>query len=226
MSFFQPAFTEYFAQLSENNSTLWFDQNRKWYEREVKIPFQDFVDELIIQLRMIDNDIQIEPSEAIFRINNDIRYTKEKIPYKTWMSANISAMGKRMKEYPGFFIQANHEHLILAGGVYNPEKDSLYQIRQQIAHDPDAFIQAVRNPEFLDRFGGLRGDQHIQLAPEFKELINRIPEITFKQFHFRIELDPSYLLHPNLPKFIADYFRSAQALHHFLRRAYKIAMAA
>ncbi len=226
MSYFNHSFLQYFEELSSNNSTSWFDQNRKWYEKEVKIPFQDFIDELIIQLRTIDSDIHIEPSEAIFRINNDIRFTKEKIPYKTWMSANVSAMGKRMKEYPGFFIQANHEYLMIAGGVYNPEKEKLYQIRQQIMQDPDAFIRAVRNPEFLNLFGGLRGDQHIQLPAEFRSIVERIPEISFKQFHFKIELNANTLLSPNLPQIIREYFISARDLHHFLRRAYKFSMAA
>lgn len=226
MPSFSPSFLRYFEQLSQNNTTHWFDQNRKWYEKDIKLPFQDFIDELIIQLRMIDKDIHIEPSEAIFRINNDIRFAKEKIPYKTWMSANISAMGKRVKEYPGFFLQTNHEKLILAGGVYSPEKESLYQIRQQIAQDPYGFKKVLEQSKFKTVFGEFRGDQHIQLPSEFREAALIVPEIAFKQFHFKLELAPDFILQERLPQCIREQFEAAAEMHQFLKRAYKYSLAA
>lgn len=226
MSTFSLSFLNYFRTLSENNSTAWFGENRRWYEKDVKAPFTEFIDELIVKLKKIDSEIQIEPSDAIFRINNDIRYTKEKIPYKPWMSAHISVFGKRTREYPGFYIQVNHERLILSGGVYAPEKDTLHQIRRQIINDPKGFRDAIQNVSFIEAFGGLSGDQNKQLPSEFRDWIGKIPEIAFKQYYYRCELSPQAMLMNDLPSWIYRRFEAAGALHLFLKKAFKMAIAA
>lgn len=226
MTCFSPSFLSYFEALEANNTTAWFDANRRWYEREVKRPFEDFIDELIIRLKRIDPDINIEPSEAIFRINNDIRYTQEKIPYKPWMSANISAYGKRSKEYPGFYIQVNHERLILSGGVYAPGKETLYQLRQCIAQDPHLFREIIGQDRFVQQFGGLTGEQHKILPVEFRTAAEFVPEICFKQFYYRCELAPETMLQENIPSVIFNLFEPARELHLFLRRVFKTALAA
>ena len=226
MHYFNSAFTEYFAALSANNNTTWFDANRRWYEKEVKYPFQEFVDELIVQLKRIDPDINIEPQEAIFRINNDIRYSKEKIPYKPWMTANISAVGKRSKEYPGFFIQANHEKLAIAGGVYCPERETLIHIRQQILQDPEGFRNAINDPLFKTTFIELDGELNKLLQPEFRKIAESLPEIGLKQFYFRKEYSPETLYQKNLPEFLRKEFQAATNLHLFLRRAFRLSVAA
>lgn len=219
MSYFNNQFLRYFESLEKNNSTHWFDANRKWYEDEVKLPFYDFVDELILQLRSFDSQIRIEPEDAIFRINSDIRFSKEKNPYKPWMSANISALGKRGKDYPGFFIQLNHKSLILAGGVYNPDKSRIQQIREEIAASPDEFVQAVRDPSFTHFFGGIQTEYFKTIPEEFRSLGNEIPELYAKQFYYRLELPPSTITEKESISIIKSTYAQAARVHQFLVRA-------
>jgi len=80
MSYFNPAFVKFFKDLSKNNSTAWFNDNRKTYENEVKKPFAVFVDELIGRIQKHDPSVKIKAGDAITRINKDIRFSKDKIP--------------------------------------------------------------------------------------------------------------------------------------------------
>lgn len=219
MNYFSTEFLRYFEMLEKNNTTIWFDQNRKWYEREVKEPFYRFTDELIIQLKSLDASINIMPEEAIYRINNDIRYSREKIPYKTWMTANISAYGKKGKDYPGFYLLMNHQHLILAGGSYQSEKHTLQQIRMAIKQDPEAFRSAFQSEAFQQTFGGLKGEYNKLLPMEFRQTAEILPEIALKQFYFRKELPASTILSSDLPMLIKKEFEQALALHRFLCKA-------
>ncbi|MCB0820841.1 MAG: DUF2461 domain-containing protein [Bacteroidetes bacterium] len=218
MTFFDEQFHAYLRALSENNNTHWFDENRKWYEDSVKEPFYDFVDEMILQLRSIDPEIRIEPEEAIFRINGDIRYSKEKIPYKTWMCANISVFGKRKKDFPGFFIQADADTLVLAGGVYQPDKEYISEIRKLIVENPDRWYDAT-DEAFKKQFGGFVTDTYKIIPKEYRDIGAEIPELYNKQFYFRCTLPASLLLMPDCANLIAEIFRPAAKIHHFLKEA-------
>jgi uncharacterized protein (TIGR02453 family) len=118
MSYFNSAFINFFKDLSENNSTEWFNENRKTYEKEVKKPFTDFVNEMIERIKEHEPEIEIKASDAITRINKDVRFSKDKIPYNTHVAANISKYGKKDKSYPGFYFQFSNEKILMAGGSY------------------------------------------------------------------------------------------------------------
>ena len=83
MSYFDTDFLNFFQELNQNNTKTWFDNNRKRYEKTIKEPFYEFIQELILRLQDEDKDLYTEPKESIFRINNDLRFTREKTPYKT-----------------------------------------------------------------------------------------------------------------------------------------------
>ena len=97
MTYFNEAFLNFFNELAANNSKAWFDEHRKLYEKEVKVPFQTLVQDMINQIHEYEPEVQIKPSQAIMRINKDIRFSKEKIPYNTHVGANISKYGKKDK---------------------------------------------------------------------------------------------------------------------------------
>lgn len=106
MALFTKDFIDFFKELSQNNNKKWFDQNRKKYEKFVKVPFHSFVERMIEKIEDDDPDMKITPAESIFRINRDIRFSRDKTPYKTQMSALISRTGKKDKGFPGIFFFA------------------------------------------------------------------------------------------------------------------------
>ena len=112
---FSPDFFEFFIELSMNNQKTWFDLNRKRYEEKVKAPFLEFVTTLIDRMSLIDSDFNgIVPKECIFRINKDIRFSKDKTPYKSFCSASIHVGGRKSMFPGGMYIEIGAESC----GVY------------------------------------------------------------------------------------------------------------
>jgi uncharacterized protein (TIGR02453 family) len=137
-TYFSKEFIAFFKNLSGNNSSEWFQANKKTYELNVKKPFEAFVADVIDIFRKYDTRISMTAKQAIFRINRDTRFSKDKSPYKTSMSAAISEGGKD-PGYPGLYIELNHEGITLIGGVYTVEKENLHKLRQAIAADLKGF---------------------------------------------------------------------------------------
>ena len=94
-TYFSPDFLQFFKELAANNHKEWFDENRKRYETVVKKPFEVFVQHAIDEMAKLDPRLsELDPKKCIFRINRDIRFSKDKAPYKLNRSAAISVGGR------------------------------------------------------------------------------------------------------------------------------------
>ncbi len=181
MSHFTQDFLDFFKELSQNNYKEWFHENKKRYENSVKNPFHEFVQEMIDRIRIEDPELEITPKEAIFRINRDIRFAKDKSPYKTHMAASISVGGRKRHDVPGLYFQLSPEKSFVAGGSYVLEKETLYRVRSAIAKAPDAFSKVIEEEEFKKKFGTIQGAAHGRrslrplagIAPEPRRLSGR-----------------------------------------------------
>ena len=101
MAYFDKRFYQFFEGLAMDNSKAYFDAHRKVYEQAVREPFKELVGDMIMRVREHEPEIAIEPKDAIFRINRDIRFTKDKTPYKTHVGAHISRGGRTRTESIG-----------------------------------------------------------------------------------------------------------------------------
>ena len=220
MSHFKKGFSQFFKELSVNNHSAWFNENRKTYENEVKKPFGLFVDDMIIRIGKFEA-LHIKASEAIFRINKDIRFSKDKTPYKTYMSANISSFGKKNKEWPGFYFQMNHEKIMLAGGAYLLEKENLYNVRQGIVKKAGEFKKILDGKNFKNKFGTLQGDKNKVLPPEFKAVLEKQPWVANKQFYYLRELPSELVTDSKLPDILMEYYLAAKPVNDFLKSLMK-----
>ena len=169
MAHFNPSFLKFFKELSKNNSTEWFNENRKNYEKEVKKPFADFVDEMIRHIQKHEPEVQIKAADAIMRINKDIRFSKDKTPYNTHVAANISAFGKKDKSWPGFYFQLSHSGITIYGGAYMLENDVLHKVRTYIAAHLKDFSAACNDKSFKEKFRTIQGEQNKRIPPEFQK---------------------------------------------------------
>jgi uncharacterized protein (TIGR02453 family) len=172
----------------------WFDANKAWYENDVKEPFTAFVEEMIARIRAKDPEVAISAKDAIFRINRDIRFSKDKRPYKTHMAANISAAGRRSHEEPGFYFQFGPKTLMIAGGAYMVETGNIHKIRRAIADDLEKFDSLLKEKEFKKKYGTLQGEQNKVMPPEFKEPALKQPLLSNKQFYYMAELGADAIL--------------------------------
>lgn len=219
MTYFNTGFVKFFKALHKNNSSVWFNENRKIYETEVKKPFERFVSDLISHIQKINPEVNIKSSEAITRINKDIRFSKEKIPYNIYVGAIISKYGRKSKEYPGIYIQLGADKISLYGGAYMLEKDNLQKVRTSISKNLAVFQKLISDKEFVKHFGSVQGEKNKVLAPEFKLLLEEQPLLANKSFYFYAELPSSLLASDKLMESVLGYYKTAKPLNDFFIKA-------
>jgi len=219
MSYFTEEFLKFFRGLEKHNNKKWFDENRASYESNIKKPFAKFVEEIIARIRAEDPSVAISAKDAIFRLNRDIRFSKDKSPYKTHMAANISAGGRKNLGEPGFYFQFGGKTLMIGGGAYMLETENVYKIRKAIANNLEKFEALLKEKDFKKKYGTLQGEQNKVLSPEFKELATKQPLLASKQFYYMAELDADALLKKNLPEVMMQYYLAGRQINDFLRRA-------
>ncbi|MCB0766561.1 MAG: DUF2461 domain-containing protein [Flavobacteriales bacterium] len=206
MAWFTNDFNAFFKDLARNNNKEWFDANRKRYEASVKKPFEVFVAEAIKRIGKHDKTVRIEPKEAIFRINRDIRFSKDKTPYKLNTSAIISPAGRKDHATPGIYFELGPESVKFYGGAYQPEKEQLERIRTAIMRDPKGFRKTIENKAFTAMFDGVLGDANKVLPVEFKEAAKKEPLIANKQFYVGAELPAKLVADPKLMDRLMDHY--------------------
>ena len=219
MAYFQPQFLDFFKELAGNNHKAWFDTNRKTYENFVKTPFAVFIQDLIDTFKKINPDIDPEAKNAIFRINRDIRFSKDKTPYKLYASALLSPTGRKDISNPGFYLELNPEHLSIYGGIYMPDNKQVAKIRQYMVEHLNEFDKIIQNKDFIQKYGTVKGEQQSRLPKEWKEAAEKQPLLYNKQWYLQAQLPPETVLQNELLETVLDYFKTALPLHQFIREA-------
>jgi len=213
-------YISFFKELSANNTSEWFNANKKRYEQHVKAPFHQLVQEVIVLMKKMDPQITLEPKDSVFRINRDIRFSNDKSPYKTYMAAVVSRGGRKDTATPGIYFQADGGSISIFGGSYEPDKENLARIRKAIAKDPKRVNKILQGKKFTDLFGKLGGDRYKILPPEFKAVAETTPAMYNKSFHYEKEYKgASYVTRTDLAKFIVDHYKTAQEWNTFLMEA-------
>ena len=215
MSYFTKDFIKFFKGLNKNNEREWFHANKKDYEAHVKVPFKAFVQLIIDKMQKIDPTVVITPKDAIFRINRDIRFSKDKTPYKTNVSAAISAGGRKDHSKPGIYFEMGHDKFGIFSGVYMPDKNQLQSIREAIASQPKEFAKILKAKKFQSYWGEIHGEKNKRIPKEFREDAESQPLIFNKQFYVMTQFDADKILDPKLDKIIMDHYSAAKPMADF-----------
>ncbi len=222
MNSFTEDYINFFKDLHGNNNREWFASNKKRYESSVKKPFVQLVDTLINKMGL---EGQLEAKDCILRINRDIRFSRDKTPYNLHMTAFISTGGRKDKSVPGFFIRISAHEIGIMGGCYSPDKEQLQSIRQHIADHLEEFQQLVFNPNFVSRFGELKGEENKRIPSEFVALLEKEPFLSKKQFYYSTLLDVDMLTQENLVPVLMEYYATMKPLNDYFINAISNGMA-
>lgn len=222
MAFFTPDFLQFFIELAPNNHKDWFDLNRKRYEKSVKEPFKEFVEHIIKEIAKTDASFKdLEAKDCIFRINRDIRFSKDKTPYKMNVSAVVAPEGKKSKAVNGIYFEFGPEHVRVYGGIYEIDKDDLLTVREGIANDLKGFQEAYSNPRFKKVFGTILGEKNKVIPKELKEAADQEPLIFNKQWYFYAQFDAETVLDPKLDQLLLDCFEAGKPVEHYFNKLIK-----
>jgi len=219
MNYFNLAYLEFFKSLAANNHKDWFDANRALYIKQVKEPFAHFIDDLILESAKIDTEINITHKDAIFRVNRDIRFSKDKTPYKLRMSAIISKYGRKDKSYPGLYVELGPEKLGIYGGLFMPSTQELTKVRSAILNNFKQFNNLVSDKKFNELFSEIKGVKNKRLAKDFVESAKQQPLLFNKQWYYTAELPPDIIISSDLMSHIKNHFKTMQNLNNFFKKA-------
>lgn len=198
MQYFTSDYLNFFKELAPNNNKEWFDTNRKRYETVVREPFKNFVGDLIQEMVNREPEIEIQAKDAIFRINRDIRFSKDKTPYKLNNSAIVSKAGRKDKNYPGIYIEFSPDKLRFYGGVYVPDTKQVQKIRTSILNNNKKFNAIINQADFKECFGEIQGDKNKRIPPEYRKLAETQPLLMNKQWYYYAELSADVILQNDL----------------------------
>lgn len=164
MSFagFGPEALPFFKALGFHQSKEWFDENRATYDRQIKDPFGDLVEDLAAAFAKTGVPLKGDRKASLFRLNRDIRFSKDKSPYKTHAGAVLTRGGAK-NDKGLFYIHVSPEECFVAAGFYHPEPDDLMALRRAI----------VRAPKDYDRVLAALKKTRLELSNE--ESLTRAP---------------------------------------------------
>lgn len=210
----------FFKELSKNNHKEWFHANKKRYENDVKAPFMQLLETLFPSLRKWDDRILADPKKAVFRINKDIRFSKDKSPYNTLMKAGFSPEGKK-SIYPGYYLGIDSENVHVGGGLFMVQTAELKKVREYISRKPEELIKISTKRNFTDNFGKLKGDKAKRIDKSFLPTAEKTDLIYNKQFFAFAEFPVApFYGSDELAEEILNHFELINPLNTYLNKAF------
>lgn len=214
----QTATINFLKKLKANNHKDWMDANRDAY-LDAKADFETFTAALLQAVAKNDPSIaHLQPKDCTFRINRDVRFSKNKDPYKTNMACYMTKGGKKAS-FAGYYCHVEPGKSFMAGGIWMPEAAVLKKLRQEIDYNFDDFKKIVKAKKFAASFGDLERGEGVVLSrpPKGYEVDNpAIEYLKLKSFIFSTPLEDKMLTDKGLVKHLAGLFATLKPFIDFL----------
>ncbi|GIV36518.1 MAG: TIGR02453 family protein [Cyclobacteriaceae bacterium] len=214
----EPAF-RFLRALKRNNNREWFERHKGQYQI-ARHAFEEFLEALHEELVRFDESmVGLNPRKAAFRIYRDVRFSKDKRPYKTNMGAAFSAHGK-MEQEPGYYIHVEPGNCFVAGGLYMPDAANLARVRQEIDYNGKALLDVLNQRSFKRFFGGLDDFDKLKTVPKgYPKDHPHIDLLRHKSFVASHMLNDNVLLQRTAVMRVAAVCRAVKPLNDFLKMA-------
>lgn len=216
----QPATLKFLKDLTRNNNKPWFDAHRPQYEI-AKEDFYSLVEKLIPAIAKFDAPIgQLAVKQCVFRINRDVRFSKNKAPYKSNMACYFNQAGKNGPG-GGYYLHIEPGKSFAAGGIWVPEPAVLAGIRQEIDYNFADWKKIIENKDFKKTFReGLRNNETLVRPPKgYDENNPAIEFLKMKSFIVSKPFTDADLQSKNLVTAVSGTFSSIKPLIGFLNTA-------
>ncbi len=216
MRFFTAEYLRFFRELAANNRKEWFYEHKSTFTEQVQLPFENFIGNLIETLSKHEPALQrLKPKDCMFRIYRDVRFSKDKSPYKLQMGAVVSPNGRKSSE-AGLYLEAGPEFFSVYMGVYEPAPESLNKIRTGIAKNIKTFDLLLNEKNFKSVFGTIHGEKSKRLDASLGDAAKKCEFIYNKQFYFYHKEDAEIILSDNLIKTVQKYYLAGKNMNDFL----------
>jgi len=215
---FDPEAIHFLLELSVHNERSWFQPRKQDYERLLKEPLEALC--FALAERFAARGIPLTADErSPFRIYRDVRFSKDKSPYKTHISASfpyvlrdasgaVEASEDRSHGVGGYF-HFEPDEFYIGGGMWHPERPRLQAWRALVDREPETVHAATDDPGFVKAFGSVDGDRLVRVPPGFPADHPEAELLRLKDVTFGRRLTDDEALSPNLPEIMADDFAVA-----------------
>jgi uncharacterized protein (TIGR02453 family) len=209
---------EFLQELTENNNREWFNNNKDRYNAsKEKILF--LTDVLINEIAEFDSGVRgVSPKDCIFRIFRDVRFSKDKVPYKTNFGSYI-AKGGRKSLNPGYYFHIEPGQSFIGGGLYMPPAEPLRSIRNYMAENAPEFKSIINDSQFKAVFPDMY-DHQLKTAPKgFPKDHEHIEFLRYKSIVFSMPIDNKIVTGKDFIENAVNAFRQLQKVNGFLNEA-------
>jgi uncharacterized protein (TIGR02453 family) len=216
----EPQTLRFLSALKKNNNRDWFEAHRAQYEA-AKIDFQNFIQLVIDDLQRKDTTITgLMARDCMFRINRDVRFSKDKSPYKVNFGASMK-QGGRKSPFAGYYFHCEPGSSFIGGGLWMPEQTALKKMRQEIDYCWQEFQSVLKEKKFQSVYGGLYKSEEISLSSSPKGYEKDHPAIEYlklKSFIAEKPVSDEELTLSSLHKKTVAAFEALQPLLGFINR--------
>jgi len=216
---FSPQALTFLRNLKRNNRREWFQPRKDQYENLIKIPMLELIECLNLEFARFAPNYVTPAQKASYRIYRDTRFSKDKSPYKTHISAIFPRYTAVKREGAVFYFHFTTKELLVFGGVYSPEPDELRAYRALLQQRYGELEEILRDKKLRQTFGKLQGEQ-----------LSRMPKgvpcdhpagslLRQKQWYLENTLDARILTSPRLLPELAKQFEIMAPMIEFLNQA-------
>lgn len=219
----QPSTIRFLKDLKRNNNKPWLDDHRELY-LHAKADFENFVQDILTETASFDNELkELQVKNCTFRINRDVRFSKNKSPYKTNMGAYLNKGGKKSM-YAGYYFHLEPGgNSFTGGGLWMPEAPSLRKIRQEIDYCFPEFKKIISANAFKKQYPSgltMNADHMLVNVPKGYDKENKAAEfLRLKNFVALKEIPDSKLTGSILKKEVTLAFKALMPLVKFLNHS-------
>jgi uncharacterized protein (TIGR02453 family) len=208
---------QFLGELNKNNNREWFAENKAWYD-QVRSDFETLSKNLIIEISKFDEEIKhVEVKECIFRIYKDIRFSKDKTPYKTHFGVFIASDGGRKSQRAGYYLHLDPAGCFVSMGVWCPNPNLLKALRQSVFDNIDELNEIRTKPEFSQYFNSFYEEDKLKTVPRgFPKDFQDAELLKLKHYLIDFKLDDSILKMEDFLPHIAGIMKCAYPFNQFL----------
>lgn len=208
----------FLRELKQNNNREWFNDHKKAYD-QVRVIFEAYTQQIINRIAVFDPTVMpVEVKDCVFRIYRDVRFSNNKLPYKTHMGAYINPKGRKSDGF-GYYIHLEPGNSLLGGGSIGLPTKQLTLIRESICERIDEYIDIVEDPEFKKYFSTV-GEDFLKSAPKgFSKDYEYIDYLKCKEYICSYPISDDYVLKPTALDEIGLVFEQAKRYGDFINTA-------
>lgn len=222
---FPPDARRFLRALAKNNNRSWFNSHKARYLTSVVEPMCGFIAAMQPHMAKFADAFVVDPRPhrgSMFRIYRDVRFAKDKRPYKEYASCQFRHGAGKDVHAPGFYIHVAPDDVFFGGGLWTPPSGPLGDVRQAIVDDPEGWKKVSRGAAFKKRFGGLQGESLKRAPRGFDAEHPLIDDLKRKSFFAMQTVDAAEIEKPTFVKTVAASLKASAPLMEFLCDALEV----